>query len=87
MYTCYEQYIFGVLAHWYLPLVEGIPRGVRLIYTTGGYRPNITKLKTICLTLSNGVYHFNLHPLQAANCCRNSRLVVNEDDMTCMGDK
>ena len=22
--------------------------------------------------------HF--HPLQAANCCRNSRLVVNEDD-------
>ena len=23
----------------------------------------------------------NLHSLQAANCCRNSRLVVNEDDM------
>ena len=21
------------------------------------------------------------HPLQAANCCRNSRLVVNEDDL------
>ena len=23
----------------------------------------------------------HLHPLQAANCCRNSRLVVNEDDL------
>ena len=26
------------------------------------------------------IYHCHLHPLQAANCCRNSRLVVNEDD-------
>ena len=25
--------------------------------------------------------HCHLHPLQAANCCRNSRLVVNEDDL------
>ena len=23
----------------------------------------------------------NVHPLQAANCCRNSRLVVDEDDL------
>ena len=23
----------------------------------------------------------HLHPLQAANCCRNSRLVVDEDDL------
>ena len=23
----------------------------------------------------------NLHPLQAANCCRNSRLAVDEDDL------
>ena len=27
------------------------------------------------------IYHCHLHPLQAANCCRNSRLVVDEDDM------
>ena len=26
---------------------------------------------------------FNLHPLQAANCCRNSRLVVDGDDLMC----
>ena len=25
------------------------------------------------------IYHCHLHPLQAANCCRNSRLVVDED--------
>ena len=25
-------------------------------------------------------YHYHLHPLQAANCCRNYRLVVDEDD-------
>ena len=24
----------------------------------------------------------HLHPLQAVNCCRNSRLVVDEDDLT-----
>ena len=27
------------------------------------------------------VYHCHLHPLQAAKCCRNSRLVVDEDDL------
>ena len=27
------------------------------------------------------IYHCNLHSLQAANCCRNSRLVVDEDDL------
>ena len=27
------------------------------------------------------VYHCHLHSLQAANCCRNSRLVVDEDDL------
>ena len=31
------------------------------------------------LTLSN--LNIPLHPLQAANCCRNSRLVVDEDDL------
>ena len=25
--------------------------------------------------------YLHLHPLQAANCCRNSRLVVDEDDL------
>ena len=27
------------------------------------------------------IYHCHLHPLQGANCCRNSRLVVDEDDL------
>ena len=27
------------------------------------------------------LYHCHLHPLQAANCCRNSQLVVDEDDL------
>ena len=27
------------------------------------------------------IYHCHLPPLQAANCCRNSRLVVEEDDL------
>ena len=27
------------------------------------------------------IYLSHLHPLQAANCCRNSRLVVDEDDL------
>ena len=29
-------------------------------------------------SLDSQFYHFNLHPLQAANCCRNSRLVVDD---------
>ena len=27
------------------------------------------------------IYHCHLHPLQAANCCRNSQLVMGEDDL------
>ena len=27
------------------------------------------------------ICHCHLHPLQAANCCRNSRHVVDEDDL------
>ena len=33
------------------------------------------------LTLSILTLHCHLHPLQAANCCRTSRLVVDEDDL------
>ena len=33
------------------------------------------------LNLSNLTLHCHLHPLQAANCCRKSRLVVHEDDL------
>ena len=33
------------------------------------------------LTLSGLTLHCHLHPLQAANCCRNSQLVVDEDDL------
>ena len=38
------------------------------------------------LTLSNLTLHCHLYPLQATNCCRNSRLVVDEDDFD-VGDK
>ena len=31
--------------------------------------------------LQTWIYHCHLHPLQATNCCRNSRLVLNEDDL------
>ena len=33
-----------------------------------------------CLPFQACVYHCHLHPLQAANCCRNSRLVVDEEN-------
>ena len=33
------------------------------------------------LTLSVLTLHCHIHPLQAANCCRNSRLVVDEYDL------
>ena len=35
----------------------------------------------MCLTPSILTLNYHLHPLQAANCCRNSRLVVDEDDL------
>ena len=36
----------------------------------------------ISLTLSSlNLHHCHLYPLQAANCCRNSRPVVDEDDL------
>ena len=40
--------------------------------------PNICK--SWCLTLSSLNLTLSSHPLQAANCCRNSRLVVDADD-------
>ena len=42
-----------------------------------GYIQNISQFKYI--NYLSGLYH--LHPLQAANCCHNSRLVVDEDDL------
>ena len=30
------------------------------------------------------ISHCHLYPLQAANCCRNTRLVVDEDDLMCV---
>ena len=40
------------------------------------------EIKEVCsLTLSSLILHCHLHPLQAANCYRNSRLVVDEDDL------
>ena len=43
--------------------------------TSSGIKKNCS-----CLTFSSLTLHCHLHPLQAANCCRNSRLVVDEDD-------
>ena len=42
---------------------------------------NCVKYTSITLTLSILTLHCHLHPLQAVNCCRNSRLVVDEDDL------
>ena len=32
-------------------------------------------------TFQAWIYHCHFHPLQAANCCRSYRLVVDEDDL------
>ena len=39
------------------------------------------------LTLSSLNFPLSSHPLQAANCCRNSRLVVDEDDLKWVKNK
>ena len=48
----------------------------------------IIRLRNTCITCTRlhwpfqaWIYHCHIHPLQAANCCRNSRLVVDEDDL------
>ena len=41
---------------------------------------NVTAISYL-LTLSSLTSPLSSHPLQAANCCRNSRLVVDEDDL------
>ena len=50
--------------------VQGSPQ-LNLAQTPGGF---IQPFQT-------SIYHCHFHPLQAANYCRNSRLVVNEDDL------
>ena len=54
--------------------------------------PNIMPLKWMkqlavdaFSTLS--IYYCHIHPLQAANCCRNSRLAVDEDDLKWVNKK
>ena len=55
--------------------------------TTGNFFPNwkthVLSLtaRGSTLTFQAWIYHSHLHPLQAANCCRNSRLVVDEGDL------
>ena len=39
------------------------------------------QIKYLLAPFQAWTYHCHLHPLQAANCCRNSRLVVDEDDL------
>ena len=41
----------------------------------------VEALKYLFLNLSSLILHCHFHPLQAANCCRNSRPVVDEDDL------
>ena len=43
-----------------------------------------TWIDFVNMIFSADVTHLHLHPLQAANCCRNSRLVVDEDDLKCV---
>ena len=38
-------------------------------------------IRLACNPLKPAIYHYHIHPLQAANCCRNSRLVVDKDDL------
>ena len=38
-------------------------------------------LRIMCLTLSSLSLPLSSHPLKAANCCRNSRLVEDEDEL------
>ena len=47
----------------------------------GSYSPQTAKGDHNVLTLSNLNLPLYPHPLQAANCCRNSRLVVDEDEL------
>ena len=47
---------------------------------TRSYDNNILLFNTIFITFIY-IYHCHLHPLQAANCCHNSRLVVDEADL------
>ena len=49
-------------------------------------RPTLSPLsdydRSLVLTINSlRMYHSHFHPLQAANCCRNARLVVDENDM------
>ena len=44
---------------------------------TTSWLPNRYALKPFQV----GIYHWHLHRLQAVNCCRNSQLVVDEDEL------
>ena len=49
-----------------------------------GWLTDLSEICELILTLSSLTLHCHLHPLQAPNCCRNSRLVVDEDDLMCV---
>ena len=50
----------------------------------GSYLPLCEVPYTTPYTFQAWIHHCHIHPLQAANCCRNSRLVVDEDDLKCV---
>ena len=63
-----------------LQLFENVDRDSESLLQVGENLNSITyHIKTS--NLSSLTLHCNRHPLQAANCCRNSRLVVDEDDL------
>ena len=45
------------------------------------FENNIVNYVIYILPFQAWIYHCHLHPLQAANCFRNSRLVVDENDL------
>ena len=53
----------------------------RLCWETVNLHMYIRGVGLINQPFQAGVYHCHLHPQQAANCCRISRLVVDEDDL------
>ena len=50
-------------------------------YTGANETQNVYCSRHLCLKSLSRINHCHLQPLQTANCCRNSRLVVNEDDL------
>ena len=71
------------VCRWILSAICQISRHLKLEIASTIPAFTMTTLNYFYLTLSslNLFYHCHLHALQAGNCCRNFRLVVDEDDL------